>query len=289
MSRLAQRIYLFTLAGIVIITAIFLFYKGYSYYSTSLEERFYHPDHNNFKPSGLYGHGLGIVGTFLIAIGVFLYIARKRYKFLSRFGRLKYWLEFHIFLCSLGPVMILFHTAFKFGGIVSVSFWSMVAVVVSGIVGRFIYIQIPRTIEGQELNLDEVRKMKRNVDEILRNSYKLDETSYASILDATIIQFQISEGHLLNKIINKYWEDKKKIKKIKKILRQNKLPSTDVRQILKLIKNELSLNNRIERLQSMQQLFKYWHVAHLPFAIIMLVILIIHVGITLVFGYTWIF
>ncbi len=289
MSRLAQRIYLFTLAGIVIITAIFLFYKGYSYYSTSLEERFYHPDHNNFKPSGLYGHGLGIVGTFLIAIGVFLYIARKRYKFLSRFGRLKYWLEFHIFLCSLGPVMILFHTAFKFGGIVSVSFWSMVAVVVSGIVGRFIYIQIPRTIEGQELNLDEVRKMKRNVDEILRNSYKLDETSYASILDATIIQFQISEGHLLNKIINKYWEDKKKIKKIKKILRQNKLPSADVRQILKLIKNELSLNNRIERLQSMQQLFKYWHVAHLPFAIIMLVILIIHVGITLVFGYTWIF
>ncbi len=289
MSRLAQRIYLFTLAGIVIITAIFLFYKGYSYYSTSLEERFYHPDHNNFKPSGLYGHGLGIEGTFLIAIGVFLYIARKRYKFLSRFGRLKYWLEFHIFLCSLGPVMILFHTAFKFGGIVSVSFWSMVAVVVSGIVGRFIYIQIPRTIEGQELNLDEVRKMKRNVDEILRNSYKLDETSYASILDATIIQFQISEGHLLNKIINKYWEDKKKIKKIKKILRQNKLPSADVRQILKLIKNELSLNNRIERLQSMQQLFKYWHVAHLPFAIIMLVILIIHVGITLVFGYTWIF
>ncbi len=136
------------------------------------------------------------------------------------------------------------------------------------------------------MNLDEVRKMKRNVDEILRNSYKLDETSYASILDATIIQFQISEGHLLSKIINKYWEDKKKIKKIKKILRQNKLPSADVRQILKLIKNELSLNNRIERLQSMQQLFKYWHVAHLPFAIIMLVILIIHVGITLVFGYT---
>jgi hypothetical protein len=73
---------------------------------------------------------------------------------------LKYWLEFHIFLCSLGPVMILFHTAFKFGGIVSISFWSMIAVVVSGIIGRFIYIQIPRTIEGRELSLNEVREMK---------------------------------------------------------------------------------------------------------------------------------
>jgi len=39
----------------------------------------------------------------------------------------------------------------------------------------------------------------------------------------------------------------------------------------------------------MQQLFKYWHVAHLPFAIIMLIILIIHVGVTLTFGYKWIF
>ena len=110
---------------------------------TPLEERFYHPDHENFKPSGLFGHGLGIVGTLLILIGVFIYIARKRYQFLSRYGRVKYWLEFHIFLCTLGPIMVLFHTAFKFGGIVSISFWSMVAVVISGVIGRYIYIQIP--------------------------------------------------------------------------------------------------------------------------------------------------
>jgi type IV secretory pathway VirB2 component (pilin) len=36
-------------------------------------------------------------------------------------------------------------------------------------------------------------------------------------------------------------------------------------------------------------MFKYWHIAHLPFALIMLVIMVIHVGITLAFGATWIF
>lgn len=90
-------------------------FYGASYYSTSLEERFYHPAHTQLKPSGIYGHGLGIVGTLLILIGVFGYMIRKRKKSLARLGALKYWLEFHIFLCTLGPIFVLFHTAFKFG------------------------------------------------------------------------------------------------------------------------------------------------------------------------------
>ncbi len=133
------------------------------------------------KPSGILGHGIGIIGSLFIIIGVFSYMARKRYRFLSRLGLLKHWLEFHIFLCTLGPILVLFHTAFKFGGIVAVSFWSMVAVFLSGVIGRFIYLQIPRSIEGRELSLNEVKEMKSNVAGIVRNSYNLDEESYNTI------------------------------------------------------------------------------------------------------------
>ncbi len=289
MSPLVHRIYIVTLVSIVALTAIFLAYNGVSYYSTSIEERFYHPAHNHFKPSGLYGHGLGIVGTLLILTGVISYIARKRYGFLSRFGRLKYWLEFHIFLCSLGPVMILFHTAFKFGGIVSIAFWSMVAVVLSGVVGRFIYIQIPRTIEGRALSLNEVKAMKTNLGDVLKSNYRLGEASLNAIAESARIPAGNEGGNLLAGIARKYFEDKKTIKSIKKNLRQNKLPPKDVREVTKLVRNEMSLNNRIGRLQAMQKLFRYWHVAHLPFAIIMLVIVLIHVAITLAFGYKWVF
>ncbi|MBV6441828.1 MAG: hypothetical protein DYG98_23545 [Haliscomenobacteraceae bacterium CHB4] len=289
MSPTTHRFYISILVSIVVLTTVFLAYAGISYYSTSISERFYHPDHNYFKPSGVFGHGLGIFGTLLILIGVFSYIARKRYKFLARFGRLKYWLEFHIFLCSLGPVMILFHTAFKFGGIVSISFWSMVAVVISGIIGRFIYIQIPRTIEGRELSLNEVQAMKSNVGDLLKGVYRLDEASYIAIVESTRVKAGTGGRSLLSGMASRYFEDKKTIRNIKNILRGNNLPPADVIQVTRLIKNEISLNNRIERLQTMQQLFKYWHVAHLPFAIIMLIIMVIHVGITLAFGYRWIF
>ena len=289
MSPATHRFYITVLVSIVVLTAIFLFSTGISYYSTSIEERFYHPAHNYLKPSGVLGHGLGIFGTLLILIGVFSYIARKRYKFLARFGRLKYWLEFHIFLCSLGPVMVLFHTAFKFGGIVSISFWSMVAVVASGVIGRFIYIQIPRTIEGRELSLNEVKELKSNVGEILKGAYRLDETAYNAILESTGVTARSGGGNLLSGMAGRYFEDKKTIRKIKNILRGNNLAPADVLKVTHLIKNEISLNNRIERLHTMQKLFKYWHVAHLPFAIIMLIIMVIHVGITLAFGYRWIF
>lgn len=277
------------MVSIVLLAIALLLFKGLPYYSTSLEERFYHPDHDLFKPSGLFGHGLGIIGTLLILFGVFSYMARKRYRFLSRLGRLKYWLEFHIFLCVLGPIMILFHTAFKFGGIVSISFWSMVVVVASGVIGRYIYIQIPRTIEGRVLSLNEIKKMKSNIDDTFKSRYKLDESSYNAILKYANVYSVYKNGNLVVRMVSKHFEDIKRIWGLKKALRKNKLSNTRIKQILGLVRHEISLSNRIERLQTMQRFFKYWHIAHLPFALIMLVIMIIHVGITLAFGARWIF
>jgi hypothetical protein len=289
MSPLAHRIYITTLTSIVVLTTAFLAYKGIPYYMTPLEERFYHPDHDWFKPSGVFGHGLGIIGTLLIIIGVFGYIAKKKYKALHRFGRLKYWLEFHIFLCTLGPVMILFHTAFKFGGIVSISFWSMVLVVASGVIGRFIYIQIPRTIEGRELSLYEVKAMKGNLDDILKNAPQLDLASQQTILAAATVQTQHLQGGFFSRMVNKYFEDKKTIQRVKSVLRQNNFSGPDVQYIVHLVRNEIALNNRIDRLQVMQKMFRYWHIIHLPFALIMLIIMIIHVAVTVTFGFRWIF
>ena len=184
MNKTAHRIYISILSIIVLLALAAIINKGYTYYKISMEERFFHPDHMMLKPSGLLGHGMGILGSLFMILGVSLYMARKRYRIFSRLGFLKHWLEFHIFLCTLGPILVLFHTSFKFGGIVAISFWSMVAVFLSGIIGRFIYIQIPRTIEGRELSLSEVRGMKGDIGDALRSSTQLDEASQKVIADS---------------------------------------------------------------------------------------------------------
>ena len=74
-----------------------------------------------------------------------------------------------------------------------------------------------------------------------------------------------------------------------RILRQTHLSGKEKKAVARLVRRELVIAGRINRLQTMQQLFKYWHVAHLPFALVMLIIMVIHVAITLAFGYRWIF
>ena len=285
----AHKLYILTMSLIVLAVLVYLAMKGSSYYKTNLEERFFHPDYKLLKPSGIWGHGLGIIGSLLMLIGVFIYIARKRLRSLSRLGILKHWLEFHIFLCTLGPILVLFHTSFKFGGIVAISFWSMVAVFLSGIIGRFIYIQIPRTIEGRELTLNEVRDMKTNIGEVLSSSYKLDDQSYNFIIESTQRKVEVHSAYRLWTYTKKYFSDVSTINNVKTLLKKNGLPGAEIRKVAGLIRNELSLNRKIDRLLFMQNLFKYWHVAHLPFAFIMLIIMIIHVIVTITFGYKWIF
>jgi len=289
MSKTVHIIYIVILSLIVATALLSISWIGFPYYRLGIEDRFFHPDHLNLKPSGIWGHGLGIIGSFLIIIGVGFYMARKRFRTFTRVGVLKHWLEFHIFLCTLGPILVLFHTSFKFGGLVAISFWSMVAVFLSGIVGRFIYIQIPRTIEGRELSLNEVREMTSSIGDDIQKLVSLDDESYRVIIDSTKKRVGIHHHNFFVGYIRKYSDDITTIRNVKEVLRRNKVTRSQQKQVLDLVKSDISLNRRIERLVTMQNLFKYWHVAHLPFALVMLVIMVIHVAVTIVFGYRWIF
>jgi hypothetical protein len=289
MNKTAHRIYLTLLSVIVILAFWAIANKGYTYYKLGIEDRFFHADHSLLKPSGIWGHGMGIIGSLFMILGVLLYMFRKRYRIFSRIGILKHWLEFHIFLCTLGPILVLFHTSFKFGGIVAISFWSMVAVFLSGIIGRFIYIQIPRTIEGRELSLNEVRDLAGDISNTLSSTIGLDNESMKIIVNAAKPKAQLQSGNFVTRYFNKKTENRKTLASVKAIMDKNNLPKSQRTEVIRLVKNEWSLNRRIERLVLMQNLFKYWHVAHLPFALVMLIIMIIHVAVTIVFGYRWIF
>lgn len=281
MNPISHRIYLASMTTIVLGVTAYLGYSGYAYYQTPIEERFYQADHSMLKPSGPFGHGYGIVGTLMMLIGVFGYQARKYMRSLARIGVLKHWLEFHIFLCTLGPILVLFHTSFKFGGLVSISFWSMVAVVASGVAGRFIYLQIPRTIQGRELGLHEIHEMKAQISQQIQR--EIGDDLLQQIIH-TGEETGENRGYMAQVLAD--WKLKSRLRGQ---LKSAQIQGKKLRMIMKLVGQEMTIQRRIIGLQYMQKLFKYWHVIHLPFAIIMLVIMLIHVGVTLFFGYRWIF
>ena len=291
MNKTLHLIYVGSFFVVGTLVLILLAFNGYQYYSLPIEERFFNDAHNVLKPSGAWGHGFGIIGTLMMIFGVAIYMIRKRTPKILGFGYLKHWLEFHIFLCTVGPILVLYHTAFKFGGIVSVSFWSMVLVVLSGFVGRFIYIQIPRTIEGKEIDIKDLISMREDL---------MDKMKLEMLFEVRLIKELddlASPGRYKNlgalETSGLYIKDFFHIRSFQSRLNKNLAIAGFSKIKRKEIKNkaqaEIILSRRLGMLRTMQNLFRYWHVAHLPFAIAMFVIMIIHVIVTITFGYKWIF
>ena len=186
---------------------------------------------------------------------------------------------------------MLYHTAFKFGGIVAVSFWSMVAVVASGVAGRFIYIQIPRTIQGKELSVNELNDINDDLTHRLKSEYSINGNIISKLEKHSHIDKYkgVGFGTSFVMMIQDYFGTHSVLRQIKRDLRKSNLSSERATEIHRISKSKLILSRRIGMLRTTQKLFRYWHIVHLPFAITMFVIMFVHIAVTIIFGYKWIF
>ena len=261
--------------------------SGWPYYRLPLEERLYDADHALFAPTGLIGQGHGVIGTLMIAVGVVLYTARKRFAFLERFGSLRAWLQFHIFLCTLGPFLILLHTTFKFGGFVSISFWSMVAVVVSGVFGRYVYAWLPRAADGRGRSAGDVRAERASLLESLTSVTGLERADVVTLVGAGPAPRQGLLGSVLAPL-GFGVAGRHARRRADGLLRARGVPEATRARILGLLDTERRLSRQLSLLGPFQRLFRYWHAFHLPLAVVMFAVLAVHVGVAIAFGYTWI-
>ena len=97
--------------------------------------------------SSLVGHGIGVAGFILMLMTATLYSLRKLRTDAS-WGSTASWLKFHMVTGLVGPYMVLLHTAMRFQGLAGLTMLLTVVVVASGLVGRYIYTAVPRTVDG---------------------------------------------------------------------------------------------------------------------------------------------
>ena len=259
---------------------------GWDYYVTPLQDRPVSPLHPVLKPTGTIGHGFGVVGTAMMAGGVLLYLLRKRVGLLSGLGKLRYWLEFHIFLCTLGPFFVLLHTTFKFGGIVSIAFWSMAIVVASGVFGRYIYAHIPKTINGSFRSAIEVQADGDRLLEEIRLS-GVEPAGLEGLPAQPVIAEPDSLAGAIGLAVRGDFERRRYRRRAARALRKAAVPSRARRRLVSLLDRQMKLEQQSRLLVPFQRLFGYWHVLHLPLAIVLLLVAIVHVAVAILFGYGW--
>jgi len=102
------------------------------------------------------GYGLGLAGGLLM-LGLLTYPLRKHFKPLRRAGPMKPWFQAHMVLGVLGPVLVIFHTGFRFSSMNAiVAFACMVVVAGSGFIGRYAYRRIHHGLYGRRASLAEL-------------------------------------------------------------------------------------------------------------------------------------
>lgn len=103
----------------------------------------------------------GYVGAALMLISV-LYAPLRRLRVFRRIASNTMWFDFHMMAGTMGPMFIVLHSALKLDNWVSAAFWSMIIVVISGVIGRYLYTQVPDLLNGRELeDLDHQRAFTR--------------------------------------------------------------------------------------------------------------------------------
>ena len=259
------------------------------YYLLPLWERPDSPLHRALRPSGSFGHMIGIVGTALVLVGVLLYSTRKRVRPMQGKGPMRTWLNVHIYLCLVGPTLVTFHTALKFGGFAAYSYWSMMIVAGSGIIGRWIYQQFPREMKGRELSLQEVQQEQVQAHEILQQRYATAPRALKAVEAFTaqsVARIKAARGLfvLVWLIADDLARPFRFVGLRRRLRKEGGLPPGEIRAVLGLVRGQVTTARRLAFLGLFKRLFLYWHVTHLVFFVAMLVMLVAHVGATVFFG-----
>ena len=258
---------------------------GWGYYTTPLRVRAYAAAHRDLRPAGPVGRSLGVAGAAIMFGGTLAYVARKRLRVLSNAGSTKAWLEAHIFCGLVGPALVTLHTSFRFNGIVSVAYWSMLGVVASGFVGRYLYVRIPRTIRGVEMDR---RAIEERASELRR---ELADLTVPVKLLARIEQLEReilpSEGepHGAGSLLLGGLAVRRKTREIEREIRAAGLNPERLREALHAEAERIQLLRRAAVLDRTRRLFALWHVFHKPFVWVLAAVFVLHVGVAVYFGY----
>jgi hypothetical protein len=257
---------------------------GWAYYATPLAVRGYAPEHRLLQPSGPAGQTFGVIGAAMMLVP-FLYMIRKRLVRWRWTGSLRVWLEVHLFCGIVGPVLVTFHTSFKFNGIVSAAYWAMVTVMLSGFVGRYLYVRIPRTIRGTELSRAELdEQADALLADLAATAGAGPWAESAAALERAVVPANGKRQSIAGLLFGELGL-RLRVRAFARRVRRSDLPPDRQESLVRLVTERTLLLRRVAYLQKTKVAFGLWHVFHVPLVYLLLVIVTLHVGVAIYLGY----
>lgn len=264
------------LGAIVCALAVVLLVRGWSFYKLSLEDRVEHPDYRTLRPSGVVGNGYGWVAALLVVLNL-MYLVRRRLA-ATRLGSMRVWLDIHVFTGLVAATLVTFHSAFQLRTpIATLSAASLGVVVVTGLVGRFLYALTPAA---------DKQRLREAIDDLEEQwPGHRDEISTAlTALPGPVVPANASLARSLLAIPR--WRRAGRARREALALI---LPCDGSSEQRKAARRVVSAAAAEAGSSGKAALLRSWRGLHRFFALLMLAAVLLHAGIAWHYGYRWIF
>jgi len=240
---------------------------------------------------------LGVFGVLLFFL-IYLYPLRKRWGWLGRQGNSRHWLDFHVILGTAAPLVIALHSSFKFGGIAGMAFWIMTAVTLSGFIGRYLYSQIPRSLNAAELSIKEIQDAEVKLRWAAEDKH---EKIGIVLIDLYALPSaaQVARISMVSALCWMIWLDLKRPFQVSWLRLRARgfgawlisvggiraTGNIQLEQAIHTARMQASLAKRVLFLSRTRQVFNLWHVVHRPCSYSFAILAILHIVVVLGMGY----
>jgi hypothetical protein len=240
-----------------------------------------------YTPASGLGYWLGIAGGSLM-LALLVYPLRKRLRSLSVLGPVKHWFRFHLMAGIAGPLLVLFHSGFHVGSFnAAIALASMLLVVASGLMGRFLYRKIHRGLYGRRESASglqrEVAQQVQALQPLLRQVPAV-ECEVARFMALATHQPASRGQHFLH-FLSLGWQRHFLSIRIRRAIAQRAVQpghradatSSSVLDLADTIARTLKAVQSASQFTTFEKLFSLWHVLHIPFLCLLVITALVHV------------
>jgi hypothetical protein len=291
-----RRVLLGITASAIVALILFLAVRGFPYYSLSLEDRQLSPLHEQLRSSGTIGLKLGFLSVGMFSL-LFLYPLRKRIKYLASIGNTRHWLNFHILLGITTPMVVTFHTTFRTHGLAGLAYWTMIAVALSGFVGKYVYAKIPRQLNSVALSMAELEAQAASLAATLGDAALFSAEDLAPLLAVpspqavrrmslpvllwTMLRIDMARPLLVSRLRRRMLPGSQRIVTLGGLLASH---DSCLESVVSVVRRQSRLGVAIAFLVRTERIFHLWHVVHRPFSITFVVLIAVHIAVALAMG-----
>lgn len=238
-----------------------------------------------YTPRSNFGFYLGVVGSVMMLL-LLAYPLRKHMRFMHRWGALKNWFRIHMIMGIVGPLLVLFHSTFHLRSTnATVALFSMLGVVISGIIGRFVYTKIHYGLYGSRATKEKIQEELAGISDDAKSrlhfaprveqwlqSFERDSMQ----LDRSFTSHLFSPLTIGSKRIILAFRCAHELRRILKTERHPEFRG-GASEAIQLASSYLSKCQRVAQFSTYERFFSLWHMLHVPLIYILAACTIFHI------------